>query len=330
MKFDDIREFKDVSQYLNSLKSKVLIIFSKTAVKVGNIHLNKENFILYSTNEVTKEVLKIENLIKTAPYFEEIISIGGGTATDIGKYISFKTHKKLTCILTMLSTNAYATNKVALIIEGKKSTLEAKLPDLILIDKKILKLSSQFNVYGIADVLSIQTALKDWEIAIKENNESSDKMYDAAKKLLEDTKEFILNNSYEDIVNNPEKLFYLIGESGEITNKYGCGKPESASEHIFAKELESLITIPHGIAVAHGIILLSLAQDNFSEDIYNCLEKLKIFENSHKFGVNFDLIKKAFNNMKPRVDRYTIVNSLVNNDKKRIEVLEKFQRIIRG
>ena len=236
----------------------------------------------------------------------------------------------MTCIPTMLSTNSYATDKVALIVDGKKRTLDAKLPDLILIDENIMKKAYEFNVYGLADVLSIYTALKDWDIAVEENSERKDEMYNIAKKLLNKTVNYILDTSYDNIINNPEKLFYLIGEAGHITNEYGSGKPESGSEHIFAKELESMIDIPHGISVANGIIIMSIAQNNFSPDIYDCLKKLKLFEKGNKLGVKIELIEKAFNQMLPRNDRYTIVNSLINDINKKTIILEKFRRVIRS
>ena len=42
----------------------------------------------------------------------------------------------------MLSTNSYATNKVALIKENKKVTLEAKIPETIIIDDELLNIYS--------------------------------------------------------------------------------------------------------------------------------------------------------------------------------------------
>ena len=128
----------------------------------------------------------------------------------------------------MLSTNSYATNKVALMNNGKKMTLEAKMPDKIIIDNKILKLSKNENLYGLADVLSIYTALCDWKIANEDINEEIDKnIYDRADKLLHEVLEFINNNSLEDIVENNMELFKFIGIAGYITNLYGTGRPES-------------------------------------------------------------------------------------------------------
>ena len=328
MKFDDVSKLRDVTKYLENIKEKSLVIYSKTSIIKNNIPINNKNFILISTHEITKKIDNIKLMLEKIKEFEMVISIGGGTAIDIGKYISFLTSKKMICIPTMLSTNSYSTDKVSLINnKNKKITLNAKIPDLILIDDKIMRNVKSYNLYGIADILSIYTDLNDWNFAIKYNNEDKNEIYNMSKRLLNKTIKYILNNNYEDIINNPEKIFYLVGEAGHITNIYGSGKPESGSEHIFAKELESLIEIPHGIAVSYGIVLMSIAQDKFDNNIYNCLKKLKLFEEGKKFRLNYNLIEQAFENITPRLDRYTIVNTLYNNETKKEEVLNKFKEL---
>jgi glycerol dehydrogenase-like iron-containing ADH family enzyme len=100
----------------------------------------------------------------------------------------------------------------------------------------------------------------------------------------------------------------MIGESGHITNLYGCGRPESGSEHIFAKELEHRVKIPHGISVAVGITLMSQLQDNYSEDIQVALREIGIMSDIDN---EYDLrrsIGLSLESLLPREDRYTILN----------------------
>lgn len=330
MKYDDVSKLRNVQVYLDNIDIETLVIFSQTTIKKCNITLNNPSLKCISTKEITKVTDKIDKKIELYKGIKQVLSVGGGTATDIGKYISNKLNIKFICVPTMLSTNSYATDKVALIVNDKKVTLNAKLANLILIDKNIMEHATEFNLYGVADILSIYTALKDWDLSIKENNEVKTKEYDIAAELLDETIKYILNNDYETIASNPEKLFYLIGEAGHITNIYGCGKPESGSEHIFAKELESLIDIPHGIAVCNGIILMSIAQNNYSEDILNCFKKLKLFEKTKSFGVTNELIEKAFFNLKPREDRYSIVNTIYDKKELKEKIIEEFKQVDRG
>ena len=231
----------------------------------------------------------------------------------------------------MLSTNAYATDKVALIKKGKKTTLEAKIPDKIIIDNELLSLSKDENIYGLADVFSIYTALYDWKIAEKNILEKiDDNIYSMAEKLLKEVLEFVNNNELKVISKNNIKLFQLVGTAGYITNLYGTGRPESGSEHIFAKEVERRINIPHGMAVSIGILVMGLMQGRDVIDILKAIKKLNVFGKVNKYGLNKDIIEKSLIELKPRADRYSIVNRYENKIDEKYKILKELYNIIDG
>ena len=147
-------------EYLNNLNGKVLFIYSPTSKDINNLELNN-NYIIFNTKELTQNVDELENRIKELPEFDIVVAFGGGTAIDQAKFFGSRLNKKVIVIPTMISTNAYATDKVALYENNKKVTLLAKDPDIILLDKEVLKRSTLKNVYGLVDVLSIYTALND-------------------------------------------------------------------------------------------------------------------------------------------------------------------------
>lgn len=242
-------------EYLNNIKDRILFIYSPTSKEINNLVLN-DNYINFNTKELTQNVIELEERIKKLPKFDIIVAFGGGTAIDQAKFFGSRLNKKVIVIPTMISTNAYATDKVALYENNKKLTLLARDPDIILLDKEVLKKSSLKNVYGLVDVLSIYTALNDWDLAIKYNNESIAVEYSYAHKLLLETLSFINNHTYDEIINDIYKIFELVGKTGIITDIYGSGKPESGSEHIFAKELEVIKRVPHAISVSNGILLM--------------------------------------------------------------------------
>lgn len=299
-------------EYLNNLNGKVLFIYSPTSKEINNLELNN-NYIIFNTKELTQNVDELENRIKELGKFDIVVAFGGGTAIDQAKFFGSRLNKKVIVIPTMISTNAYATDKVALYENNKKVTLLAKDPDIILLDKEVLKRSTLKNVYGLVDVLSIYTALNDWDLAIEYNNEDISIEYSYAHKLLLETLSFINNHTYEEIINDTHKIFELVGKAGIITDIYGSGKPESGSEHLFAKELEAIKRVPHAISVSNGILLMSLLQNKFSEEVLSAIRKLRVFEDEHLYGINEELLKEAFFNVKVRPDRFTIVN-LDNND----------------
>lgn len=325
--FYDVAEKRDITDYLNNRNKKTLLIYSPTSLKKINIENNQLKF--ENWHNISKDIDAVNKYIENLEDIEEVITFGGGSTIDIGKYISYKTGIKYTCIPSMLSTNSYATNKVALIDNGKKMTLEAKMPDKIIIDNEILKLSKNENLYGLADVLSIYTALYDWKIANKDINEEIDKdIYDRADKLFYEVLEFINNNLLEDIVDNNMELFKFIGIAGYITNLYGTGRPESGSEHIMAKEIERRIDIPHGMSVSVGIMTMTLLQNREVNGILDAIKKMNIFENSYKYGLSKEIIEKSFLELEPRVDRYTIVNRYKEDIDYRKKIIKEFFEII--
>lgn len=93
---------------------------------------------------------------------------------------------------------------------------------------------------GLCDLLSIHTALFDWNLSQNNNQENKNNLiYDIAQTLLNHTFELIKPQDKIEIT----KIFELLLFSGYITNIMVV-VDDSGSEHIFAKYLETKINIP--------------------------------------------------------------------------------------
>lgn len=337
--FKTITIKKDLKKEMKEDQEKTLVIYSPTSVNKNNIELDNDNYIYYSTNDVTKERDRIDSIFKDLNNVEKIITIGGGTATDIGKYLSNKYGIPTIAVPAMLSTNAFATNKVALVVDNKVVSLDAVTPNKIYLDKDILLTSSENNLYGLVDIFSIHTALNDWSLAIKNNNEVKSIEYDRAHLLLKNAIEYVKTHTCEEIGNDVESTYYMIGESGLITNEYGSGKPESGSEHIFAKALEKEINIPHAVSVTNGMILMIISQSIINNNgeltdrdktVIESLKKLNMFELNLKYGITYELISRVFKNLVPRSDRYSVVNLIYQNEEIKDKVLDIYKEYMKG
>lgn len=320
--FLNVSSEESAYDYLNKMDENTLLIFSPTSmnkIKINNKKMKAENW-----HNISKDVDNIDDYIKSLNNIKEVVTFGGGSTIDIGKYISYRLNTKYTCIPSMLSTNSYATNKVALIKDMEKTTLDAKVPDKIIIDNEVLRLSEKENLYGLADVLSIYTALYDWKIAKEDIGESlNQEIYSKARDLLDKVLNFIEAKSLQQIKEDNIQLFEFIGIAGYITNLYGTGRPESGSEHIFAKILESKIDIPHGISVSLGIIIMTILQGRKEQKIKQAILKIQVLEDRKEYGINKELIQKCLQDIKPREGRYTIIDRYLKSNKNIEEVLRQ-------
>lgn len=289
----------DVANFLNEIKVSSVLIYSNVAMKKCNIRINN-NYIKEVDN--TKSIYDYEHILNQYEYVN-IISFGGGRTIDICKFIAKKYNLVHYCIPSMFSTNSFATDKIPS-FNKKQSTIQSKVPEFIVIDKNLLMNSYEQCMWGMADVFSIHTALFDWELSFKVGKEKIDySIYRRAQELVLEAMAYILENEEYNLI----VLYSYIVESGKITVEYGCGRPESGSEHILARELEKRKKMPHGIAVFIGTILMSILQDNIYTDIFSCFKKLHFHKYVSKYCADSDIIE-ALRTLKPRKDRYTIIN----------------------
>lgn len=309
--FIDITTTGNATEIIENLPDDTLLVYSPTSLNMAGISIQKPNMINYHT--LIEDVSAIKALCNDNKY-RQVISIGGGSAIDAGKYAATLYNCEFICIPTMLSTNAYATNKAALMKDNKKLTFDAKTPDRIIFDESLISKAGQHNIFGLCDVLSIHTALYDWKLAERSGKEHLDQAtFHNAIMLLEKTISFISNLKPKDDL-DLRSIYEIVGESGHITNMYGNGRPESGSEHIFAREIERNIDVHHGIGVSAGIILMSALQNNQSSQVLDCLDKLGTVRAIHNSSILKSFIRRSLRDLRPRHDRYTILDLKTPSD----------------
>lgn len=298
-----------IKDLLNAGYDNVAVIASKTSFEKArdNLMLDMSDF---PCQVYWSESKPFSTYIPTVGNKKVYIGFGGGTAIDIAKYLAAHYGAKCIAVPTMLSTNVFATNKVAEILVDSKTTVDSVLPEEVWVDTELLKLSMKENMYGLADTFSIGTALIDWGIADNEGKEQVDKsIFEKAEEILFKGLEITLDDDID-----LQNVYNIISASGYITNIYGSGRPESGSEHILAKEIEKQIKIPHAVAVCCGIAIMGFIQPKslvVSKIIPDRLRKLGLYDDVKRL-VPREVMVSALQNLKPRKDRFTIIDMYPN------------------
>jgi len=306
---------------IQSLTEDDLFVFSPTSMELADFNLpNHSNSLDSRTLGINLESID-KSLINLQ--YKRVIVFGNGKTTDIGKYAALKSRSELIIIPSVLSTNVFSTNKVCLSKEGIKVTLDGKIADLIMVDFDVLDKSDySHHLYGLCDVISIHTALKDWELAESAGKEKIDSLtYSLSRSVLSELYSSV-NNILEPNEESYKLIFKLILLSGYVTNMYGSGRPESGSEHFFSKILENKISIPHGISVPLGVMIISILQNNHPDKIYNLMSRIRLLNDLNKYPITTNLVTEVLHELKPRENRYTILDEVVLDDEKISSLIE--------
>lgn len=309
--------------YLQHLDKDALVIYSPTALS----HIDIANTDIHMIDaRVFGHDMTLLDMLCDNRHYAQIVGLGGGTATDIAKYIAARMQARLTCIPSVLSINSYATNQSELLLDQQRIVATTKLADKVIFDSALIAKASVQNLYGLADVFSIHTALADWRLAQHQADENlNEGIYRMASDLLASTLAFVGKTTPDRLPGSIEQIFTSIGESGHLSTIYGSSRPQSGSEHIFARHLGQRVNAPHGVAVSLGIILMSLLQQNASQPLYGSIKKLGTLDNLQSYGITRPLVKQVLDDLHPQPDRYSIINSIELTSRRNKKLIAEFE-----
>jgi glycerol-1-phosphate dehydrogenase [NAD(P)+] len=264
---------------------------------------------------------------------EVVYGIGGGLAIDTAKYVAATNGLPLIALPTILSTDAFLTDATGVRENGCVRYLASKAPDTVIVDMDVLcNAPPAMRASGAADVLSIATAMWDWQEAEKmdENppvQQITPQTIDIGSTLLQT----LLDNAREIGRGTPTGLKLLLDLlCMEVQLCYLCGhsRVEEGSEHYFVYAIENHLTsakepsmgntdgdggtVLHGELVGLGILLMSALQSQPWAQYRHALECLQI--NYRPPAVSTDAITETLINLSDYVAQhqlpYTIATTL--------------------
>lgn len=234
-----------------------------------------------------------ESVVGTAifdvlPKVNGIIAVGGGTITDLGRFVGSRLGKPFVLVMTCPSMDGYASNVAGMLIGGKKKVLkDCIFPQGIFGDVEVLR-SAPWDLIksGFGDMLGKRTALPDWILARQIKDEY---FCPLIAELTDETSRWCLD-ALDGIVARESGAIRTLTDALCITgvNMALCSdtRPASGSEHIFSHYLvESAIDAgreapSHGVTVGFGTLVSAylyeyLLSGSVPEDIQDVEQELR-------------------------------------------------------
>ena len=220
------------------------------------------------------------------------IAMGGGAVVDYGKYIAWSKKLPFISIPTSASNDGFASSNCSLFVNGKKTTVPAKVPFGIIVDLSIIEQAPEkFILSGVGDLMSNMTALVDWEFEEK-NGVGAVNAFAAmlSKKALNSFVRTPMAN-----IKHPIFLKELVSSmtmGGIATDISGNSNPISGSEHLISHALDKISKEPnmHGIQVGIATYIMANIQGHRQDRVRKVFERTGFFE----YAQTLKLVKEEY------------------------------------
>jgi glycerol-1-phosphate dehydrogenase [NAD(P)+] len=322
----------DISKRLGFTKSALIIAGSKTydiAGKTVKELLEIEGIkvdVFLVESATVKDLEAVEEKIRALKP-QVVFGVGGGTKIDVAKLSSARQEIPFISVPTTASHDGIASPLSSVKGLEKPYSVLAQAPIAIIADTNIImKAPWRFAVSGCGDVIAKLTAVRDWRLAHKENNEYyggyAASLALMSAKLVMQNADLIKSKSEEGL----RVLIEALISCGVSMSIAGSSRPCSGAEHLFSHALDITATkhAMHGEQCGVGTIMMAYLHKANWKSIKNTLKKLGAPTNAEELGVEKENIVKALEIAASiRPERYTILSKL----KWKREEFEKLARI---
>ncbi|MFY8205136.1 MAG: iron-containing alcohol dehydrogenase family protein, partial [Actinomycetes bacterium] len=291
----------------------------------------KADFYISPGNSLDDAKALAENL-KPKKY-DAIVGVGGGRVIDLCKYAATLLEIPMISVATNLAHDGVASPVSILENNGGRGSFGVNAPLAVVIDLDAIKMApDRFIKAGIGDVLSNLSAVKDWELAVKENGEKMDGL---AASMARISAEALLGRA--DSIGSDDFLVALseaLVLSGIAMGIAGTSRPCSGACHEISHAIDLLFpdrTQPHGEQVGVGALFATFLrndEERFTELAY-ALSQHGLPISHHNLGFNdeeFTEIVKSAPTTRP--DRFTILEHLNMSENRIKEKIKEFNDAI--
>jgi glycerol-1-phosphate dehydrogenase [NAD(P)+] len=266
-------------------------------------------------NEIVKNAFEIE---KEA---ELIIGIGGGKVIDAAKYMAFLRKLPFISVPTSTSNDGFSSSNTSLMINGKRTSVNAEMPYGIIVDIDVIKSAPVKFIYsGIGDLVSKITALYDWQFEEAHGKAVVD---DFALMISKKAVNSFVRTEFKTVKDDffLKELVDSLTMSGIAMEIAKDSSPSSGSEHLISHALDSICEKPqlHGIQVGVATFIMSKVQNHRSERISKVLQDTGFFDFVKTLGMKKSDFEKAIDlapSIKPSRSTYIHIEKYREEAKK--------------
>lgn len=195
---------------------------------------------------------------------QAVISIGGGKVIDAGKYAAFLKNLPFISVPTSSSSDGFSSASASLLVQGKRTSVPAKLAYGIVVDTEIIKTAPEKFIYsGIGDMISKITAIYDW---VFESQQGYSVLNDFAVMIAKKAVNSFVRTPYMSIHEDLflKELLDSLSMSGIANEIAGSSAPTSGSEHLISHALDKILEVPqlHGVQVGIATYIMAKVQDH--------------------------------------------------------------------
>jgi glycerol-1-phosphate dehydrogenase [NAD(P)+] len=243
------------------------------------------------------------------------VGFGGGSALDMAKYAAWSRGVPAILVPSILSVDACVTATAAVRDQGRVRYVANVVPEAIYIDYTVLRSAPQrLNRAGAADILSIHTALFDWELAARRTGERYDA--DIAQRARELVRDLV--DAAPEIRACSQAGLRFLAEAFAIEDhlctRHGNSRPEEGSEHFLAYAIEHRTrrSFIHGELVGLGIVVMSHLQGNDPESASRHLHALGIPHDLRHLGIDLDTLSACVADLPAYCEAEALAYSIAN------------------
>ncbi|MDP4183506.1 MAG: iron-containing alcohol dehydrogenase family protein [Bacillota bacterium] len=259
--------------------------------------------------------IDINNIIKLAftipAEADVIVGIGGGKVLDVAKYSCFLKKLPFISVPTSASNDGFSSSGCSLVIEGKRTSVNAIMPYGIIVDIDVIKEAPEKYIYsGIGDLVSKITAVYDWEF---EDKSGKAKIEDFAAMIAKKSVNSFVRTEFKSIREDffVKELVDSLTMSGIAVEIAQTSAPASGSEHLISHALDKIVETPklHGLQVGVATYLMSKVQEHRYERVTKVFNDTGFFEHVKTHEMRISDFEKAIDlapSIKP--NRYTYIH----------------------